>query len=63
MSKKVNPWKARVLAYNREKAEQKDKADDLMVLLSALPPGQVKQLLKDETCARILEKYGITGTK
>lgn len=61
MSKKVNPWKARVLAYNREKAEQKDKADDLMVLLSALPPGQVKQLLKDETCARILEKYGITG--
>lgn len=59
--RKDNPWVARVLAYNREKAEQKDKADDLMVLLSALPPGQVKQLLKDETCARILEKYGITG--
>ena len=59
--RKDNPWKARVLAYNREKVEQKDKADDLMVLLSALPPGQVKQLLKDETCARILEKYGITG--
>lgn len=59
--RKDNPWKARVLAYNRGKAEQKDKADDLMVLLSALPPGQVKQLLKDEICARILEKYGITG--
>ena len=59
--RKDNPWKARVLAYNRAKAEQQDKADDLMMLLSALPPGQVKQLLKDETCARILEKYGIGG--
>ena len=54
--------KERILAYNRARAEDKDKADDLMTLLGALPPGQVKRLLKDETCAAILEKYGIGGT-
>ena len=59
----ANPWKNRVLAYNRARAEDKQKADDLMTLLDALPPGQVKNLLKDETCAAILNKYGITGTK
>lgn len=30
-----------------------------LTLLGALPPGQVKQLLKDEVCAAILNKYGI----
>lgn len=30
-------------------------------VLGALPPGQAKQLLRDETCAKILDKYGITG--
>lgn len=50
----------RIIAYNRARAEDKVKADDLMTLLSALPPGPVKQLLKDEACAAILEKYGIT---
>ena len=54
-----NPWKAKVLAYNRELAADKEKADDLMTLLSALPPGQVKNLLKDEACAAILRKYVI----
>lgn len=53
--------KERIIAYNRARAEDKSKADDLMTLLGALPPGQVKRLLKDETCAAILEKYGITG--
>ena len=42
-----NPWKAKVLAYNRERAADREKADDLMTLLSALPPGQVRNLLKD----------------
>lgn len=56
-----NPWKAKVLAYNRAKAADKEAADDLHRLLSALPPGQVKQLLKDEACAAILTKYGITA--
>lgn len=54
--------KERILAYNRARAEDKAMAEDLMTLLGALPPGQVKQLLKDEVCAAILEKYGIGGT-
>ena len=54
-----NPWKAKVLAYNLERAADKEKADDLITLLSALPPGQVKNLLKDEACAAILRKYVI----
>ena len=54
-----NPWKQKVLAYNRERAADREKADDLMTLLSALPPGQVRNLLKDEACAAILRKYGV----
>lgn len=54
-----NPWKMKVLAYNKERAADREKADDLMTLLSALPPGQVKNLLKNESCAAILRKYGI----
>lgn len=50
--------RAKIIAYNRELAAD-EKADDLMTLLSALPPGQVKNLLKDEACAAILRKYGI----
>lgn len=57
----ANPWKKKVFAYNKAKAEDKEKADDLMTLLSSLPPGQKKQLLKNETCAAILNKYGITA--
>ena len=51
----------KIIAYNKAVAASKEKADDLMTLLSALPPGQVKNLLKDEVCASILSKYGITG--
>lgn len=54
-----NPWKMKVLAYNKERDADREKADDLMTLLSALPPGQVKNLMKDETCAAILRKYVI----
>ena len=54
-----NPWKMKVLAYNKERDADREKADDLMTLLSALPPGQVKNLMKDETCTAILRKYGI----
>ena len=57
----ANPWKEKALAFNRKRAEADEKAADLMVLLSALPPGQVKQLLKDETCAAILKKHGIVA--
>lgn len=54
------PLKERVYAYNRARAADTEKAGDLMTLLNHLPPGQVKQLLKDETCGAILRKYGIT---
>lgn len=49
----------KIIAYNRDRAADREKADDLMTLLAALPPGQVKNLLKDEACAAILRKYVI----
>ena len=51
----------KIIAHNKAVAANKEAADDFMTLLSALPPGQVKNLLKDETCGAILEKYGVTG--
>ncbi len=51
----------KILAYNRAVAGNREKADDLMTILGALPPGQVKNLLKDPTIGPILQKYGITG--
>lgn len=57
----ANPWKEKVIAFNRRRAQADEKAADLMTLLGALPPGQVKNLMKDETCAAILEKYGVGG--
>jgi len=53
--------RAKIIAFNKARAEDAEKATDLMTLLSALPPGQVKQLMKNATCAAILEKYGITS--
>lgn len=52
--------RAKIIAFNKARAADKEKADDLMMLLNALPPGQVKQLLKNDACAAILGKYGIT---
>ena len=49
----------KIIAYNRDRAADREKADDLMTLLSALPLGQVKNLMKDEKCAAILRKYVI----
>ena len=53
--------RAKIINYNREVAKNREAADDFMSLLDALPPGQVKNLLKDPTCAEILSKYGVTG--
>lgn len=53
--------RAKIIAYNKTVAANREKAEDLMTILGALPPGQVKNLLKDETIGPILEKYGITG--
>lgn len=52
----------KILKFNRERAADREKSEDMMTLLGALPPGQVKNLMKDETCAKILEKYGIGGS-
>lgn len=49
-----------IIQYNRAVAANKEKADDFMTVLGALPPGQVKNLLKDPVCGPILEKYGVT---
>ena len=53
--------RAKIIAYNKAVAADKEKAADLMTILGALPPGQVKNLLKDPVIGPILEKYGITG--
>ena len=45
----------------REIAEYTEKSNDFQTVLDALPPGQVKNLLKDTVIGPILEKYGITG--
>lgn len=50
----------KIINYNRMVAEAKEKADDLMTILGALPPGQARNLLKDETIGPILKKYGIS---
>ena len=52
--------RTKILAYNKAVAKNKEAADDFYTLLGALPKGQVKQLMKDEVCAEILSKYGIT---
>ena len=50
----------RILNFNKERAKDKEMAEDLQKLLTALPPGQVKQLLKNEECVAILRKYGFS---
>lgn len=54
-----NPWKEKVLSFNRKRKAADEKAGDLEKLLDALPPGQVKNLMKDKICGDILRKYGI----
>ncbi len=58
----ANPWKARVLAFNRQRKVTDEKATDMDVLITAiskLPRGQLKKVLSDEVMA-VLEKYGYT---
>lgn len=57
----MNPeLRDRILAYNRQLAERKEKAEDMEVIaavLLSLPPGQLKKILTQEVLA-VLEKYG-----
>lgn len=56
----MNPeLRDRILAYNRQLAERKEKAEDMEVIAAALlslPPGQLKKILTQEVLA-VLEKY------
>lgn len=56
----ANPWKGRILAYNKKIAEKGEKANDLDVLVQEimkLPYGQLKKVFTDEVMA-VLSKYG-----
>lgn len=56
----ANPWKKRVLAYNRIAAARAEKAGDMDIIAAALiklPPGQLKKVLTDDVLA-VLAKYG-----
>lgn len=60
--KNVNPeLKEKIFAYNKRRKAVDEKAGDFQTLLNSLPPGQVKNLLKNPVCGPILEKYGLTG--
>ena len=57
-----NPWKDKVLAFNRVRKEEGAKASDMDVVirkLGELPPGQLKKLLTDEELCAVLRKYGV----
>lgn len=58
----ANPWRKKVLAYNRTRKEQDGKASDMDVVirrLAKLPPGQLKKLMEDEELCAVLRKYGV----
>lgn len=59
--KNVNPeLKEKIFAYNKRRKAVDEKAGDFQTILDNLPPGQVKNLLKNPVCGPILEKYGLT---
>ena len=54
--------RAQIIAFNRKRAEEGDKATDMDIIvgkLLALPPGQLKKVLDEEALA-VLAKYGYT---
>ena len=56
----ANPWKDKVLAFNRQRAEEGEKASDMDIIVRALlklPPGQLKKMLTEDVLA-VLAKYG-----
>ena len=50
----------KIISYNKRRKTVDEKAGDFQTILDNLPPGQVKNLLKDPVCGPILEKYGVT---
>lgn len=51
----------KIVSFNRNRKAVDEKAGDFQTILDNLPPGQVKNLLKDPVCGPILGKYGVTG--
>lgn len=52
--------RSRILAYNKQVAEQNEKAADMDIIVKAfakLPPGQLKKVLTEEVIA-VLNKHG-----
>ena len=52
--------KQRTEKMAQEIRDNAEKANDFQTIIDNLPPGQVKNMLKDEVCGPILEKYGVT---
>ncbi len=52
--------KQRTEKMAQEIRDNAEKANDFQTIIDNLPPGQVKNLLKDEVCGPILQKYGVT---
>lgn len=53
--------KQRTEAMAQEVRQNAEKAGDFQTIIDNLPPGQVKNLLRDPVCGPILKKYGVTG--
>lgn len=54
----MNPWKSKVLAYNKRCKVSDEKATDLQVIIDALQPDHIQQLLQNDEAALVLAKYG-----
>ena len=57
----ANPWKDRVIAFNRKRKEADEKANDMQIIagkMAKLPLGKIKKILDEEVIA-ILKKYGV----
>lgn len=56
----ANPWKDRVIAFNKKRKEVDEKANDMQIIaekIAKLLAGRIKKILDEETIA-ILKKYG-----
>lgn len=51
--------KQRTEQMAKEIRKNAEMARDFRSVMDNLPPGQVKNLLKDEVCGPILQKYGV----
>ena len=49
----------KIIAYNKHRKAVDEKGGDFQIILDNLPPGQVKNLLKNPVCGPTLEKYGV----